>query len=73
MRAKEIRERTEEELQRMLKDAKEQLFRIRIQNATHQLDNTSNIRSTRREIARINTVLKEREKTVSLGTQGDEE
>ena len=60
MRAKELRDRGDEELIRMLEDNKSQLFRFRLQNATHQLDNTSRIRTVRREIARITTVLKER-------------
>ncbi len=60
MRAKEIRERGDEELYRMLEDAQTQLFRYRLQNSTHQLDNTSVIRTTRHEIARINTVIQQR-------------
>ncbi|MCP4603396.1 MAG: 50S ribosomal protein L29 [Proteobacteria bacterium] len=60
MRAKEIRERKDDELLRMLEDAQNQLFRYRLQNATHQLDNTSIVQTTRREIARINTVITER-------------
>ncbi len=76
MRAKEIRERDEEELVTMLEDAKAQLFRMRLDNATHQLDNTSKIPATRREIAKINTVLAERaraKESTSADAQGDEE
>ncbi len=76
MRAKEMRERSDEELVRMLDDAKSQLFQHRIQNATHQLDNTSKIPAARREMARINTILSERKlagQSVSQEAKGDEE
>ena len=72
MRAKEMRERTEEELLKMLNDAKEDLFRKRLKNATHQLDKTSEMNSGRREIARINTILNERKKA-SLSAKKSEE
>ena len=65
MRAKEMRERTEEELLKMLVDAKEDLFRKRLKNATHQLDKTSDISAGRREVARINTILSERKASLS--------
>ena len=65
MRAKEMRERTEEELLKMLADAQDDLFRKRLKNATHQLDKTSDIGSGRREIARINTILNERKASLS--------
>lgn len=60
MRAKELRERSSEELLRSLDESKEQLFKARLNNATHQLNDTSQINKHRREIARINTVLNER-------------
>ena len=60
MRAKELRERNEEELKSLLVDAKNNLFQSRIKNATHQLTDSSQIKKNRREIARINTILKER-------------
>ncbi len=65
MRAKELRERTAEELERLLEDEKDSLFKARLDNATHQLNNTSEIRKHRREIARINTVIGERQAAVS--------
>ena len=70
MRAKEIRERTDEELLQMKEDAETELFRVRLQNAIHQLDNTGQIKSKRRDIARINTVLSER---ASAKAEGGEE
>lgn len=65
MRAKEMRERTEEELLKMLADTQEELFRKRLKNATHQLDKTGEIRTGRREIARIRTILNERKGSLS--------
>ena len=59
MRAKELRERSPEELRQLQNEAQDQLFRSRLQNATHQLDKTSDIRKARREVARIKTVLAE--------------
>ena len=44
-----------------LRKAKEELFNLRFQNATGQLDNTARLKSVRREIARIYTVVRERE------------
>jgi large subunit ribosomal protein L29 len=60
VRAKEIRERSDEELARMLEENKSQLFQLRLKNSTHQLDDLSQIGSTRREVARIMTVMAER-------------
>ena len=71
MRAKEMRERTEEELLKMAADTRDALFRKRLKNATHQLDKTSDIGVDRREIARINTILNE--KRNSLQTKDSEE
>ncbi len=44
-----------------LRDAKEELFNLRFQNATGQLDKTARLRTVRKDIARIYTVLRERE------------
>lgn len=60
MRAKEMRERGNEDLTKMLDDVKNDLFRSRLNNATHQLDDTNSIRRNRREIARIKTIMNER-------------
>lgn len=64
MRAKEMRERSGEELDKMLVDTKSELFNLRLKNATHQLDNTADLKRNRREIARIRTILNERAKSV---------
>ena len=54
LRAKSVSELSEE-----LTSAKKELFNLRFQNATNQLDNTSRIREVRKNIARIQTVLTE--------------
>ena len=66
MKMKDYREdlqaKTTEELQAQLVDAKKELFNLRFQNATNQLDNTSRIKDVRRNIARIQTVLTQKSK-----------
>ena len=61
MRALELRKLTPAELLEKLAELKEELFNLRFQLATNQLDNTSRLAEVRREIARINTVIRERE------------
>ncbi|MEU4802155.1 50S ribosomal protein L29 [Actinosynnema sp. NPDC023587] len=56
-----LRELTEEELVLRLREAKEELFNLRFQMATGQLDNNRRLRTVRHEIARIYTVMRERE------------
>ena len=59
--AHEFRELDNAELQSRLKDAKEELFNLRFQKATGQLTNNRRIGTVKRDIARIYTVLRERE------------
>ncbi|OUZ08532.1 50S ribosomal protein L29 [Aeromicrobium sp. YIM 150415] len=59
--AAELRGLSADDLASKLKEAKEELFNLRFQNATGQLDNTARLKSVRREIARIYTVIRERE------------
>jgi len=59
--AKELRQFNDTELEHRLGEAKEELFNLRFQNATGQLDNVARIPQMRREIARIETLLRERE------------
>ena len=59
MKAKEIRELTAEELQNKLAELKKDLFNLRLQLATNQLDNVNTITEVKRDIARVNTVLRE--------------
>ena len=60
-KASELKNLGDTELVRRLAEAKEELFNLRFQNATGQLDNTARLRAVRREIARIYTVQRERE------------
>jgi large subunit ribosomal protein L29 len=61
MKASELRELSTEELREKLKQTKEELFNLRFQHATGQLDNPMRIKQVKKEIARIQTVLRERE------------
>ncbi len=54
-----LREKSIEELNEDLVAAKKELFNLRFQNATNQLDNTSRIKEVRKQIARIQTVISE--------------
>jgi large subunit ribosomal protein L29 len=58
---KELRQLNDTELEHRLGEAKEELFNLRFQNATGQLDNIARIPQMRREVARIETLLRERE------------
>ena len=60
-RAQELRELNDVELEHRLSEAKEELFNLRFQNATGQLDNTARVPVVRKDIARIETLLRERE------------
>ena len=62
MRAKQIREMSTEDLVVKCKELKEELFNLRFQLATGQLENTARIQEVRKSIARIKTVLREQEK-----------
>ena len=53
----ELKSLTVADLQAQLVDAKKELFNLRFQNATNQLDNTSRIKEVRKNIARIQTVI----------------
>ena len=57
-----IRESSKDELLRRLRDLKEEAFNLRLQQATGQLENSDRIRVVRREVARVNTILKEKQK-----------
>ena len=60
MKAKEMHAKSVEELERELADLAKAQFGLRVQLATQQLNNTSEMRKTRRNIARIKTVLAEK-------------
>jgi large subunit ribosomal protein L29 len=59
--AAELREVSEDDLVTKLREAKEELFNLRFQAATGQLENHGRLRAVRRDIARIYTVMRERE------------
>ena len=59
--AAEFREQSEEDLVTKLREAKAELFNLRVQSATGQLDNNRRLQVVRREIARIYTIMRERE------------
>lgn len=61
MKASEIRTLTVAELNNKLDDAYQELFNLRFQKATGKLTNTTRVREVRRDIARIRTILRERE------------
>ena len=61
VKAGELRELSEEELVSRLKEAKAELFNLRVQSATGQLDNNRRLQVIRKEIARIYTIMRERE------------
>ena len=65
--ASELRELTEEELVLRLKESKEELFNLRFQMATGQMDNNRRLRTVKHDIARIYTVMRERELGLSVG------
>ena len=56
-----LREMSEAELTKRLQDLKEELFNLRFQHATNQLDNPIKIVAVKRDIARINTIIREQE------------
>jgi len=59
--AKELRSLTDVELTQKLHEAYQELFNLRFRLATKQLDNTSRVSVVRREIARVKTIMRERE------------
>ena len=68
--AAELRELTDEELTLRVREAKEELCNLRFQMATGQLDNNRRLRTVRHDIARIYTIMRERE--LGLSTAPDE-
>ena len=61
MKANEIRELTTAEIEQNIKSLKEELFNLRFQLATGQLENTARIKQVKKTIARLKTVTRERE------------
>lgn len=69
MKAKEIRDLTTSEIEEQIKSSKEELFNLRFQLATGQLEETARIRTVRKTIARLKTVSREREIEQSKANQ----
>jgi large subunit ribosomal protein L29 len=61
MKVNEIRELTPDELALKLSELKAELFNLRFQNATNQLDNPLKIADVKKSIARVKTIIRERE------------
>ena len=70
--ASELRSSSPEELTSKLAEAKEELFNLRFQMATGQLPNNRRLRLVRHEIARVYTILRERELGLAAGPGGEE-
>ena len=65
MKASEIREWSQDEIHQKIDEFTEELFNLRFQHATDQLENPMRVGHVRRDIARMKTVVKERERTSS--------
>jgi large subunit ribosomal protein L29 len=61
MKPSKVREMGREELETKQRELQEQLFRLRVQQSIGQLDNAIKLRETRRDIARVKTVLREKQ------------
>ena len=71
-KAAPVRDLGDDELVTRLAEAKQELFNLRFQNATGQLDNTARLGVVRKDIARINTVLREREIALAEQTTSEQ-
>jgi large subunit ribosomal protein L29 len=61
MKAAELRDLADEELRGKLRELQEELFNLRFQLATGQIENVGRIRTVRRDIARLQTILRQRQ------------
>lgn len=57
MNATELKEKTPDQLNEMLADLKKEAFNLRFQAATNQLENTSRMRSVKKDVARVKTII----------------
>lgn len=60
MKASDLRELTAEELRAKLKELEEEVFNLKFQVASQQLENTARIKDSRRDIARLKTIMREK-------------
>ena len=72
-KVREIRDLGEVELMEKLESLKEELFNLRFQHVTGQLDNSARLGAVRKQVARINTELREREIAAADALTADEE
>ena len=70
MRARDLRDLTDDDLDQRLADTRQELFNLRFQAATGALENTTRLKLAKREIARILTVVNEREAEKARATSG---
>ena len=61
MKASEVRAMSLEDLEKKLADLKKDLFNLRLQNATNQLENPSKINDVKKDIARVKTIIREKQ------------
>ncbi|NTW05456.1 MAG: 50S ribosomal protein L29 [Peptococcaceae bacterium] len=61
MKAREVRDMNDDELRKALDDSKDELFKLKFQLATGQLDNPMRLREIRKNIAKVQTIIRERE------------
>ena len=73
MKVAEIRELPSEELAARLEETKEELFNLRFQHVTGQLDNYARLGQVKRDVARMTTLLREREIEAAEAVAGDED
>jgi large subunit ribosomal protein L29 len=71
MRTSEVRDMTDVELSEHIRTARREVFGLRFQHATGELDNTAGLRAAKREIARAITIQREREIDSSIGQAQD--
>jgi large subunit ribosomal protein L29 len=70
MKIDDVRQKTPDELKQMLIDLRREQFNLRFQRATGQMEGTARIRSARREVARVKTVMAERRRGSAHASQG---
>lgn len=73
MKARELRELTREEVVLKKEEIEKEFFNLRIRQATRQIDNPLKLRELRRDLAKINTVLREHELKIRLLAEGPKE
>lgn len=73
MKASEIRDMSSEEAQQKLTDLKQELFNLRFQHGVGQLENTARLKQAKRDIARAQTLLREKIRLNNTNNQTDKE